>query len=309
MKSQLPEEILAFGESARGSFEALGGIRFAYAVEAEPGRRAEAAAVLERLGAWELDVRGEPDDLLAAAELCRAAGAVALPYPLVPELLRVEGARVELVDPANPRIDHGGLEGPWSAADLAGGVRPVITATARSGRLGPFVAKADLGPPAGRLPEGDVSLALTLASWRALGCAESAVAMVCEHLNARIQFGKPLAAFQAVRFAVADAVVGVQGLAELAKFTAWRLTSAPPQAAADALMLKLKAVDTTRAVLRACHQLVGAVGFCDEHDLSVLDRHIQPILRLPVGPEELAELLMPCVLDGTVETLFSEPAR
>jgi hypothetical protein len=39
----------------------------------------------------------------------------------------------------------------------------------------------------------------------------------------------------------------------------------------------------------------------------VLDRHTQPLMRLPLGTEELALRLMPCVSDGSLETLFSEP--
>ena len=60
------------------------------------------------------------DDLLAAAVLCHAAGATALPYPLVEELLAIDGARLALVNPEAPRIDHGDLPGDWIAADLDG---------------------------------------------------------------------------------------------------------------------------------------------------------------------------------------------
>ena len=125
---------------------------------------------------------------------------------------------------------------------------------------------------------------------------------------ARIQFGKPLAEFQAVRFAVADASVAVRGLHELAKYTICRPESLPMQVhSADALVLRLKASDTARQVLRASHQLLGALGFCDESDVSVLDRHTQPLIRLPLGAEALALRLIPDVRDGSLETLFSGP--
>jgi hypothetical protein len=53
--------------------------------------------------------------------------------------------------------------------------------------------------------------------------------------------------------------------------------------------------------------LLGALGFCDESDVSVLDRHTQPLIRLPLGAEGLALRLMPGVPDGSLETLFSGP--
>jgi hypothetical protein len=60
-----------------------------------------------------------------------------------------------------------------------------------------------------------------------------------------------------------------------------------------------------REVLRTCHQLLGALGFCDEHDVSVLDRHLQPLLRLPYAAEALADRLVPAVSRGELESLFT----
>ncbi|EUA75223.1 acyl-CoA dehydrogenase, C-terminal domain protein [Mycobacterium xenopi 4042] len=102
--------------------------------------------------------------------------------------------------------------------------------------------------------------------------------------------------------------MAVRGLEELAKYTAWRSESARPQAfSADTLVLRLKAVETARHVLRTSHQLLGALGFCDESDVSVIDRHTQPLIRLPAGAEELALRLVPDVRDGRLETLFNQP--
>jgi alkylation response protein AidB-like acyl-CoA dehydrogenase len=174
--------------------------------------------------------------------------------------------------------------------------------------LGPFLVPATLSAPDASVPAGDVNLHLVLGSWRILGAVQQSLRVVTEHVRARIQFGKPLADFQAVRFAVADAAVAVRGLHELAKFTICRPESLPAQIhSADALILRLKAADTARQVMRTSHQLLGALGFCDESDVSVLDRHTQPLIRLPLGTEELALRLIPCVSDGSFETLFSEP--
>ncbi len=84
-----------------------------------------------------------------------------------------------------------------------------------------------------------------------LGGVQQSLNIACEHVRSRVQFGKPLAQFQAVQFAVADAWVAVHGLYELAKFTISRPESTPRQTlSADALVLRLKAVDTARQVLR-----------------------------------------------------------
>jgi hypothetical protein len=307
VKTALPKDISDFAVVAATRLARLGGPQAALRAETDDTIRDAAHAALSEIGAFELDARSSPDDALAAAVLCQAAGATALPYPLVEELLAIDGARLALVNPEAARIDHGDLAGDWIAADLVGTRYRLQLASRTSAKLGPFLVPASLSEPDGTVPAADVDLHLVLGSWRILGTLQQSLEIVTEHVRARIQFGKPLADFQAVRFAIADASVAVRGLHELAKYTISRPEDAPAQIrAADALVLRLKATDTARQVLRTSHQLLGALGFCDESDVSVLDRHTQPLIRLPLGAEALALRLIPGVPDGSLETLFSD---
>ena len=306
MKTVLPDDVVAFGRSARARFEALGGVQLALRAEKDPLAREQVATALADIGAFDVDPRAGEDQLLAAAQLCRMAGAVALPYPVVEQLLAVDGARMALVDPLRPWIDHGDLPTTWLAVDLDGNAHLAETGARTGSRLGPFVVPAVLGVPRPAVPAGDVSRHLVLGAWRVLGALETALGLVPAHVAAREQFGRPLAEFQAVRFAIADAVVAVRGLTELSQFTVCRLgTVAAEAGSADALVLRLHAADVARDMLRTCHQLLGAVGFCDEHDVSVLDRHLQPLLRLPYSAEALAARLVSSVSSGHLESLFS----
>jgi Acyl-CoA dehydrogenase, C-terminal domain len=308
VKTDLPQDISDFAAVATKRLLRLGGPPAAIRAESDAGVRDAARAALGEVGAFELDVRSGLDDLLAAAVLCQAAGATALPYPLVEELLAIDDARLALVNPDAPRIDHGDLPGAWIAADLDGNRYHVQTGSRTNAKLGPFLVQATLSAPNGTVKAADVNLHLVLGSWRILGAMQQSLHIVTEHVRARIQFGKPLADFQAVRFAAADAAVAVRGLHELAKFTVARPESTPAQVrSADALLLRLKATETARQVLRTSHQLLGALGFCDESDVSVLDRHTQPLIRLPLGADGLALRLIPGVSDGSLETLFSGP--
>lgn len=309
MKTTLPEDIADFALVAVDRLTRWGGPQAALRAETDEQVRAQARAALAELGGFDLDVRSSPDERLAAAVLCQAAGATALPYPLVEELLAIDGARLALVHPGAPRIDHGDLPGDWIAADLDGRRYRPSCASRTAAKLGPFLVAATLGDPVGTIPAADVDTHLVLGSWRILGAVQRCLDIACEHVRARIQFGKPLADFQAVRFAVADAAVAVRGLEELAKYTVCRAESTPaPLRGADALVLRLKAVDTARQVLRTSHQLLGALGFCDESDISVLDRHTQPLIRLPDSGEGLALRLTAAVRDDRLETLFTGAA-
>lgn len=306
MNTELPQDISDFAAVAVKRLARLGGPPAALRAERDTSIRLAARDALDEVGAFDLDVRSGSDDLLAAAVLCQAAGATALPYPLVEELLGVDGARLSLVNPQAPRIDHGDLPGVWLAADVDGTRYRAHPASRTAAKLGPFLVPATLSAPDGTVPAADVNLHLVLGSWRILGAVQQALDIATAHVQARVQFGKPLADFQTVRFAVADAAVAVRGLHELAKYTLCRPESVPAQTlSADALVLRLKAADTARQVLRTAHQLIGALGFCDESDISVLDRHTQPLIRLPLSPEALALRLIPDVRDGSFETLFN----
>jgi acyl-CoA dehydrogenase len=306
MKTALPEDIADFAAVATKRLSRFGGVQTALRAETEDQLRHDARTALSDLGAFDLDVRGCAEDRLAAAVLCQAAGATALPYPLVEELLAIDGARLALVNPDAPRVDHGDLAGNWVAADLDGARYRVQPSSRTAAKLGPFLVPATLSQPDGTVPAADVDLHLTLGSWRIVGAVQQALDITRQHVKDRMQFGKPLAEFQTVRFTIADASVAARGLHELAKYTISRLESAPAAVrSADALVLRLKAAETARQVFRTAHQLLGALGFCDESDVSVLDRHTQPLVRLPVGTEVLAMRLLPEVRGGGLETLFS----
>jgi hypothetical protein len=308
VKTELPQHISDFADTAARRLFRIGGPPAALLAETDDGPRLQAAAALRELGADDLDVRADIDNLLAAAVLSQAAGAVVLPYPVVEELLSIDGARLTIVNPAAPRIDHGDLSGEWVVADIDGHRYDAEISERTNAKLGPFLVPATLRPAAGTVSPSDIDLYLVLGSWRILGALQRCLDIVREHVKARVQFRKALAEFQAVRFAIADADVALRGLAELAKYTLTRSATVPPAArSSDALMLRLKAVDTAQQVLRTSHQLLGALGFCDESDVSVIDRHIQPLLRLPLSGEELALRLLPDIRDGHLETLFSEP--
>ena len=306
MNPVLPEEAVEFGAAASKAFAAVGGVDAARRAEEEPAfRAADVAAALRALGVDELDPRADADSLAAAATLCEAAGRAALPYPVPSVLLPDADGRPFAVVPAGAcRVDHGDLFAEWCVATLHG---PAFVATSGSDRLatrlGPFVTDLTAGSDVGGR-RAEVLHHLTLTSWQILGTTDRAVELTVEHVNGRIQFGKPISAFQAVQFQLADAAVAVAGLRELASFTLWRLATAPADAMADVLALRLHAIESARAVLRTCQQLHGAAGVCDEYDISVLTRMVQPALRLPFSAERTAEELAAAIQRDGFEGLF-----
>jgi hypothetical protein len=304
MNPELPDLAVEFGSAAAKAFDDLGRVDCARRAETDPSRRdSEVHSALVGLGADELDPRTDLETAAAAAELSRIAGRCVLPYPLAGFLLR-QPQPLALV--STLRIDHGDLFDAWRATTLEGSVKEATPAgRPLASKLGPFVT--DLAPVS-ELPPSTVlerALLLTLSAWRVLGVCERAVELAVQHVRDRVQFGQPLAQFQAVQFQLADASVAVEGLRELCRFTLWRAFGSD-DTLVDALSLRVHALDVARAVLRTTQQLHGAAGVCDEYDISILCRHVQPELRLPFGSDHTAALLFDAIATSGFESLFRQ---
>ncbi len=307
MNPVLPVEAVEFGAAASRAFASLGGVDAARHAEEAPGHRlGPVADALQALGLDDLDARADPDSLAAAAALCEAGGRVALPYPLPAVLLRGrDGIPFALVPDDRCRTDHGDLFERWRVATLSGVTRLAapVGAALRS-RLGPFVTDLVASSGDDGVDGNAVAHHLALTGFQVLGTAARAVELAVDHVSSRVQFGKPIAAFQSVQFQLADASVAVAGLRELAHFTLWRLATDPDAAITDALALRVHALDVARSVLRTSQQLHGAAGVCDEYDISVLARHVQPALRLPCGAERTTDALARSIRAEGFDGLF-----
>jgi hypothetical protein len=287
MNLQLSDEALEYGRLARRAIESAGGDRLVQQAEFEPdGREALVAPVMAELGAWDLDIREESDQLEAAAALCRSAGYWGIAYPVAERLCRPPDMDTDgLLVVAEPavRAAVGGLDLRWAAVTLDGQrstavARPLVGAARKS----VFVTELDLDPvdACGAL---DVALGLVLPCWTLLGMLDRAMELTCSYVQERHQFGQPLSAFQGVQFQLTDAEVERAGLEELSKYTLWTIESGQDDVVADALALRLAAIEAADTVFRTAHQLHGAIGFCDETVLSWLSRYSVPLRRLPLG--------------------------
>ncbi len=310
MNPALPDLAAEFAISAEKAVVAAGGVELARQAEAQPARRNEAAALLEGLGISDLDPRADLDSAAAAAELCRVSGRHALPYPVVAVLLSDQVERpMALVAGTHCRVDHGDLFPAWRVVDVEGGCRAASPAGAPlSSRLGPFVTDLLPADETGRVDPLESSLHVTFTAWRILGAVERALELAVDHVQGRRQFGQALAQFQAVQFQLADAAVACDGLRELCRYTLWRIFSDQRSRPVDPLALRLHAIDVARGVLRTAQQLFGAAGLCDEYDVSILVRHVQPDLRLPFGSEQTASTLFDAVVRHGFDSLFPHGA-
>jgi acyl-CoA dehydrogenase len=301
---KVPDVAADAHEAATAIIAGAGGVDIARECEADPPRRAQAGALLEAFGIDDLDPREGIDSAMVAAALCRAAGAAAFPFPVTGRLLGDSDHMVALAPESGAvRINHGDL-GVWEVIDLQGHRHTVVGGTAIAQPLAPFLTDAVPDAELPDLPASDAALWLVLESWLIFGGIERALGLVTEYLPERRQFGKPLSSFQGLRFRVADLVVLLRGVEELAKFTVWSHFEVPEDALVDALALRIACQEASRRIFQDAHLLHGAIGFCDEHDLSFLNRHLQPNVRLPWDFEATSSLMLDQVESRGINTLY-----
>jgi hypothetical protein len=104
-----------------------------------------------------------------------------------------------------------------------------------------------------------------------VGASRTMLELAREHALERIQFGRPIATFQAIRHRLADSLVAIEA-AEAVLDAAWLDQS--PQTAA---MAKAVAGRSARIAARHCQQVLAGIGFTTEH---ALHRYVRRVLVL-----------------------------
>jgi hypothetical protein len=304
----LPDVAEQFAAAADRALLGAGGLELARRAETDPAvRMKEVKVVLDALGIPDLDPRTDLDSAAMAAEMVRIAGRYVVPFPVVAYVVARPDDGVPLALASSPplRVDHGDLFAKWRLHDFDGSSHDATPSSTRlASRLAPFVT--DLAPQGHPVPSVPGELELLCVLWASylLGVSEHALELAVDHVKGRIQFGRPLSDLQSVRFQIADATVAVDGLRELIHFTLWRLATEPFDTLSDALAVRFSAQEVAQPVLRLAQQLHGAAGLADEYDISVLVRHVQPALRLPIDSDALSDILFNAITTGGFSTLF-----
>ena len=311
MNTDLSPEAAEYGRTVLRALDAAGGDELAHAAPGE-GDGGPAARVLSDLGAWELDPRSSGEELEAAAALCRSAGRWAVSHPVAQRVARPRDVEADAL------VVVGGGSSP-SAIAQAVATLPLrwiaVDLDARRSHATPQPDAAPVGKPGVAVPleltpldgagAGDLPLGLVLPCWTLLGMLDRAIDLTSAYVRDRHQFGQPLSSFQGVQFQLTDAEVERVGVEELAKHALWSVATGRPEAVADALALRLAAIEAAEVVFRVTHQLHGAIGFCDETALSWVSRASQPLRRLPLGPSATRAALTDRVGGRGLTGLFS----
>jgi alkylation response protein AidB-like acyl-CoA dehydrogenase len=135
-----------------------------------------------------------------------------------------------------------------------------------------------------------------------LGGASRAMDMAVEYAKDRVQFGRPIGSFQAVKHRCADMLVDVEGMRSSAYWAAWCIGAGHEDASIAASTAKIWCSDASKRVMASSLQVHGGIGFTWEHDLHLFLKRAQ-LDQVSFGDaayhrQRLADLLRPRVETG-----------
>ena len=141
--------------------------------------------------------------------------------------------------------------------------------------------QAEAGAPIARAPAVDLAAAAAaLTAARIAGLLQGAAELAHAHVAAREQFGRPLAAFQAIQqqmARLAEEVIAARAAASLA-------FAVPMVTRAGAAVAKARASEAAAEAQAILHQVHGAIGMTAEYDLGLYTRRLQEA-RIAFGSE------------------------
>jgi alkylation response protein AidB-like acyl-CoA dehydrogenase len=149
-----------------------------------------------------------------------------------------------------------------TSATAAGEVLTTVDETLGLGRLSPNGSEPATGDWA------DVRRRLLAAlALEAVGIGTKALELATEYTKERVQFGRPIGAYQAVSHSVVDGYIGVELGRSLAYWAAWCVAEGDEQAEHAAVAAKAQATEAAVAACERSIQVHGGIGFTWEHPL------------------------------------------
>jgi alkylation response protein AidB-like acyl-CoA dehydrogenase len=131
-----------------------------------------------------------------------------------------------------------------------------------------------------------------------IGTAQQALNTAKSYMQERNQFGKPLAAFQALQFKIADMATELVAARQMVRLAAFKLDQQDPECTAYCAMAKRFATDVGFEVCNQALQIHGGYGYISEYPLERYVRDVRvhqilegtnEIMRVIIGRRVLAE--------------------
>ena len=110
-----------------------------------------------------------------------------------------------------------------------------------------------------------------------IGAAQAMLDASVDYAKQRSQFGTVIGTYQAIKHKLADVLIAVEMARPLVYGAALSLADGSPDTARDVSAAKVAAADAALLSARSALQTHGAIGYTQEHDLSLLLLRVQAL--------------------------------
>ena len=110
-----------------------------------------------------------------------------------------------------------------------------------------------------------------------IGAGQALLDMSVEYAKQRSQFGKVIGTYQAIKHKLADVHIALEMARPLVYGAALSLADDSPDTARDVSAAKVAAADSALLAARSALQTHGAIGFTQEHDMSLWLLRVQAL--------------------------------
>jgi alkylation response protein AidB-like acyl-CoA dehydrogenase len=104
-----------------------------------------------------------------------------------------------------------------------------------------------------------------------VGFAQQAFEISLNYAKTRVQFGRPIGSFQAIKHKLANMVIDVDGSRYVTYYAAWLLSEGLP-ASREIAVAKAWTNEACRRVVKEGQQVHGGIGYTKEYDLQLYTR-------------------------------------
>ncbi len=104
------------------------------------------------------------------------------------------------------------------------------------------------------------------------GLSQMAFDITLNYTKERIQFGRPVATFQAIQHKAADSVTDVDGCRYVTYLAAWAVSEGLPDADEKTHIAKAWVSEASRRVVANCQQMHGGIGFTKDYRIQLYYR-------------------------------------
>jgi butyryl-CoA dehydrogenase len=130
-----------------------------------------------------------------------------------------------------------------------------------------------------------------------LGQVQFLIDRCCAHAKERVQFGRPIAGFQAVKHKIADLAILLEAARTLVYRVAWCKDQGRPLNALEAACAKLFVGDASLGPTNDAVVLHGGYGYCHEYDVERVFRDTR-LAAIGGGTSDIQKLILSRLLEA-----------